>query len=158
MGLLTSLRTSFRSLFRKPHIDGSSVEQTQKPLRERVSEVSIFINEARKIEKAEPPRARIDNFRPRRNKETGRLEKSSFCIDEMREPDCWQMLSNASTVRPVLGRADLHALDILEAELSLEANWVPERHVDLIGWREDHAQETSSLMHLLKCHRFKPKP
>ena len=80
-----------------------------------------------------------------------------MCLEELPEDEGWNLLQRGS-VRPVLGRAELKVEDIRLTELSVEADWVPDRHVNLIGWTDDPAHETSVAQQLLDCHRFVAKP
>jgi hypothetical protein len=123
-----------------------------------VAEVAIFVNEKSKINPKDPARATVHNFRPKKHKLTGRLEKSSSCLEELDEAMKWETLQRGS-IRPVLGRAELAADHVREVEgLCLEADWEPERHVNILGWDDDHGSLATRAQALYVRHRFVLKP
>ena len=123
------------------------------PLRDRVSVVSIFVNENSKIERGEPARARVNQFRPKKNPQTSRLEKSSLCLEEIDAQEGWRRLQECS-IRQVLGRADLRASQVNDVELSLDADWQPERHVNIIDLPEAEELIGDMAQKLYRAHVF----
>lgn len=116
-----------------------------------ISTVSFGLNEKNKYStrpKEEKPRPKSRALMPRRYE--GRLELSTFCIEGMADQDAWmfldKMLVGDDTVEPfppIPARVDIEVQLIHECELDIDANWQPERHVDVIGWPfEEEAQKS----------------
>ena len=111
-------------------------EATVVNLRDDPRVVAIGLNEMGKANKV--PQARNRVFQP--DLENGRYELSTFCVDELEEEDKWQLLE--LHVRPrVVARADLTTAAIRAAGLIPDPDWDPERHVNVVGWPEDEAEQ-----------------
>jgi len=60
---------------------------------------------------------------------------SVFNVTGLSDTEIWEI--GSSHINPMVGRADVNAEDITNEGLQLNPNEPPERHVDIIGWRED---------------------
>jgi hypothetical protein len=93
--------------------------------------VAVGVNETTKLNKA-PPALKAKHFRPR-PEESGRLALSTYCIDELDDEACWILLE--LHVKPaVVARAELLVQVLRDAGLTADADWDPERHVNIIDW------------------------
>lgn len=99
--------------------------------------VAIGLNQLKsKANKVPLARARV--FEP--DLENGRYELSTFCVDELNEDERWELLG--LHVRPqVVARAELTTAAIRNAGLTPDPDWDPERHVNVIGWPDDEAEQ-----------------
>lgn len=70
-------------------------------------------------------------FKPNRNNET-----SVFRIDGLFDSKIWNL--NLRKNKKVYGRADLHAKSITDCGLYFEADIIPLRHANIVGWEESH--------------------
>lgn len=76
---------------------------------------------------------------PRPSTGAARLELSTFCTESLKESEIWALLQNrtgAGLPQPIFGRGDVRREQIDAAGLILEADWVPERHCNILGWPE----------------------
>lgn len=55
-------------------------------------------------------------------------------MDKLDEVSRWILLDRHCGKPAVVGRSDLEAANIKEIGLELDPNWIPEHHVDLVGW------------------------
>jgi len=64
---------------------------------------------------------------------------SVFRILGLAENEIWRIGYEVGekSVRSLLGRADIKALSVIEAELHIDADDIPPRHADIIGWPEE---------------------
>lgn len=89
------------------------------------------------MRKQERPRAKPGIFLPRYTEESGRLELSTYRIDDLRESNVWGL--GTEHIEPKIGRViparcDLLAADYIEQGLVLEFDNIPERHVNVVDW------------------------
>lgn len=117
--------------------------------------VAIGLNERNKFS-GQPPKAKIKNFRP--SMIEGRLELSSFCMDELQEHEKWQVLDANSNKAPIPARSDLNEPIVLEAGLTCDPDWDPERHVNIIDWPSEDDRQTSAAQALYAAQAFFPRP
>lgn len=61
---------------------------------------------------------------------------SVFRISELTENDVWSIGVNLRP-QPLLGRADIKALYVSEIGLLIDADDIPQRHANIIGWPEE---------------------
>lgn len=93
--------------------------------------VAVGVNETSKLNKA-PPALKAKHFRPRAE-ESGRLALSTYCMDDLSDGQCWELL--ALHVKPaVVARAELPTQVFRDSRLEVDPDWDPERHVNVIGW------------------------
>lgn len=152
MDRLLSRVTNFLSrLFSRP-ANGPD-EPAVVDLRLRISTVAIWVNEKSKIQ-GTPPRAKAKNFLPRPFE--GRLELSTYCLEELQIGEQWDLLDSHSP-KAVLGKAELHATDIKDERLALDPNWDPERHVNVVDWPEPDEAQKQIAQALLAKQRFTPR-
>lgn len=116
-----------------------------------IQTLGIGLNEKRKFGGA-PPKAKIRSFKP--SMHNGRLELSTFCLDGLDESARWQLLDEHSNKSPIPGRAELSVDDISSAELDIDADWDPERHVNVIGWPKEEERQRSCQQVLLASQAF----
>ena len=58
---------------------------------------------------------------------------STYCVDELPESACWALLE--IHVKPaVVARSELLAQVFRNATLTVDPDWDPERHVNIIDW------------------------
>ena len=62
---------------------------------------------------------------------------SVFRISGLRENEIWQLGDNLRTDQPLLGRADIKAGSVNETGLAVEADDIPHRHANIVGWPDD---------------------
>jgi hypothetical protein len=97
-------------------------------------EVAIGINELKnKVNKTPAARARV--FMPRHEPSTDRLELSTYCVDGLEESGRWAIL--ALHVIPLVARVDLDVKVFKDAGLEVDADWVPDNHVNILGWPQE---------------------
>lgn len=102
--------------------------------------IAVGANERGKVS-GKPPRIKTKHLKPKLT-DSGRWELSSFCVDGLAEDDRWALL--AQHVKPkVYARAELLPADVHDATLSLDVDWVPERHVNIVGWPEVEIEQVS---------------
>lgn len=85
-----------------------------------------------KVENSSPPRAKLRVFAPRLEA-SGQFELSTFCVDQLEEPERWVLL-DAHSDKPVVGRSELPRSVFVDVGLEPVADWDPERHVNVVGW------------------------
>lgn len=78
-----------------------------------------------------PPRAKTKIFQPVPFQ--GRWELSTFSMDGLDSFARWNVLDSNSS-RATVGRSELTCSSIEEIGLSVDPNWEPERHVNVVGW------------------------
>jgi hypothetical protein len=113
--------------------------------------VGIGLNESGKYS-GKPPRAKIKTFKP--SLYEGRLELSTYSMDALQDPARWDLLDSHSNKPPIPARCELGAADVAEAELALELDWEPERHVNLIGWSGEEEKQASAAQALHRAHKL----
>jgi hypothetical protein len=64
---------------------------------------------------------------------------SVFRIINLTEGETWK-LGDEIRPEPVLGRADIKAQGVTEAVLTVEADDIPPRHANIIGWPVDSSE------------------
>ncbi|WP_303748376.1 hypothetical protein [Stenotrophomonas pigmentata] len=101
-------------------------------------EVAIGLNEKGKQDGV--PRAKVKNFKPRLIE--GRLELSSFCVDQLGDTEVWELL-DAHLNKPAIGRAQFEIGHFHESGLEHDPDWHPERHVNILGWPDKEEEQTS---------------
>jgi hypothetical protein len=64
---------------------------------------------------------------------------SVFRISDLSGSEVWNIGENIGTQRgkTLFGRADIEAMSILETGLSINADDIPHRHANIIGWPEE---------------------
>lgn len=64
---------------------------------------------------------------------------SVFCVSGLSENAIWEIGENVGNQsdRKLLGRADIAALPVYEAGLSIDRNDIPFRHANIIGWPDE---------------------
>jgi hypothetical protein len=64
---------------------------------------------------------------------------SVFRISGLAEHEIWKVGHEVGekSARSLLGRADIKALSVIEAGLNIDADDIPPRHADIIGWPEE---------------------
>lgn len=70
---------------------------------------------------------------------------SVFRIDELTEPDIWNLGNEHVPVRsgnPIKGRADLKALHFRAQNIHIEKDEPPPRHANILGWPEPRPDQT----------------
>lgn len=101
--------------------------------------IALGANELRKLQ-GKPPKIRTRQFRPRL--EGGRWELSTFCMDGLPEQERWLLLE--AHVRPqVVARAEVGPVHVESAQLLLDPDWNPERHVNIVGWPDEEDAQLS---------------
>jgi hypothetical protein len=96
----------------------------------------------------QPPYAKVVVFIPRLIEYNRRLELSSFCIEAMCEDDAWNHLGQhcgKGLTHPIYGRADFAGSVCASATpaLSLDPDWTPPRHVNILGWEGQKCSQLS---------------
>lgn len=118
--------------------------QSREPTFHRNADVvGLGINNPKNVDRGSPPRAKLKNFRPRQEKETGRLALSSFCLDNLDDNARWALLDTVSSNAPNPARAELKVSHIESIGLSADPDWHPERHVNIIDWPAEEDAQTS---------------
>jgi hypothetical protein len=64
---------------------------------------------------------------------------SVFCVSGLSENAIWEIGENVGNQsdRKLSGRADIAALPVYEAGLSIDRNDIPFRHANIIGWPDE---------------------
>jgi hypothetical protein len=62
---------------------------------------------------------------------------SVFRVSGLLENEIWQLVDNLRTDQSLLGRADIKARSVNETGLAVEADDIPPRHANIIGWPDD---------------------
>ena len=123
------------------------------------SETSFAINEKQKIgtdPKSKRLFVKVRQLRPKWIEENVRFELSTYCLVGLPTDSAWKFLHacvGANAEKPLAGRADFNCTDDRKIRdvsvVVIDDNWVPERHVDVVGWpaeefeREGICQELS---------------
>ena len=108
-----------------------------------MSQVALALNERKKCG-GQPPRAGPRHYRPKKS-DAGRLELSTFCIQDLAEGEKWSFLDKMIKAPDdkVPARVDIDVSFIRSLLLDIDENWIPPRHVDIIGWGEqDNVQQS----------------
>lgn len=114
-------------------------EQVISAAEHKPRDVAIGINEARnKLNKKPAARARV--FKPDREP-SGRWALSTYCVDGLADDARWELL--AKHVNPLVARVELRTQVFSLAGLIVDPDWVPERHVNIIGWPDEEEARTS---------------
>jgi hypothetical protein len=74
-------------------------------------------------------------------------------MDEFTEDERWALLDQHCDRDQVVARSELAHAAVLEANLLLDPDWDPERHVNILGWKRDTAADKSSAQVLLDRQR-----
>lgn len=110
------------------------------PVAERdPQDVAIGINEPSKLNKK--PAARVRVFKPSREP-SGVWALSTFCVDQLDDQGRWDLLGQY--INPLVARVELHTNIFRKAGLTVDADWVPERHVNILDWPDDEEARTST--------------
>lgn len=108
--------------------------------------VAVGVNESKKLNKA-PLSLKAKHFRPR-PEGCGRMALSTYCVDDLDDAERWQLLE--LHVKPaVVARAELFVKVIRDAQLTVDSDWDPDRHVNVIGWPESDEAITTLAMDVL---------
>lgn len=96
----------------------------------------------------QPPYAKVVAFMPRFIDSTQRFELSSFCIETMCEDHTWNHLGEHcgnDLAHPIYGRADFVGSVCIRATpaLLLDPDWIPPRHVNILGWDGQRCSQLS---------------
>lgn len=113
--------------------------------------LGIGLNERSKF--TAEPKAKAKNFMPRPH--NGVLELSSYALDDLEEPAVWTLF-DLHLSKPALARAELTPDHVSVAQLHLDPNWEPERHVNIVGWPADEFDQknVAQVLHdLQQCIR-----
>lgn len=62
---------------------------------------------------------------------------SVFRIFGLRENEIWELGDNLRNDQPLLGRADIKAGSVNGTGLAVEADDIPHRHANIVGWPDD---------------------
>lgn len=67
------------------------------------------------------------------------MRLSVFCVSGLSENAIWEIGENVGNQsdRKLLGRADIAALPVYDAGLSIDRNDIPFRHANIIGWPDE---------------------
>jgi hypothetical protein len=114
--------------------------------------VAIGLNEKGKQDGV--PKAKVRNFKPRLIQ--GRLELSSFCIDQLADVEVWNLLDQHLN-KPAIGRAQFELDHVCVAGLVPDPDWVPERHVNILGWPEEEEVQTSIAQELYGLQKYQKR-
>ena len=69
----------------------------------------------------------------------GSKRLSVFRIHDLQENEVWS-LGDTLRTEPPLGRADIKALDVAETGLTVDADDIPPRHANIIGWPDESSE------------------
>lgn len=83
----------------------------------------------------------------------GRLELSTYCLEELGTAEQWVLLDGHS-LKAVLGKAELEKTDILNERLTLDPNWDPQRHVNVVEWPASEEDQKQIAQVLLSKQRY----
>ena len=64
-------------------------------------------------------------------------------MDSLGDDTRWAVLDRNSNKAPIPARSELHRSAILDEGLTLDPNWAPEYHVDVVEWPEEESEQTS---------------
>ncbi len=113
------------------------------------AEPRVVIDLARAISSAKdlssgvsPPAVKQRVFRPKPNA-NGRLELSTFCIDGLGPDEAVSLIESAT--RRQYAHAVVQAESLEEIGLQVEPDWIPERHVNVVGWSDVGNSEHGSM-------------
>lgn len=116
-----------------------------------ISEARVVVELARAVSQAKdldtgvsPPGVKQRVFRPKPNRATGRLELSTFCVDDLSRDEAVSVIESA-THRRQHAHAVVKAGSLEEIGLKADADWTPERHVNVIGWSDASDSEHGSM-------------
>jgi len=88
------------------------------------------------------------------------LELSTYNIDDLTPDGIWQ-IGDAVRVKQakeaLYGRADLLAQDVYDADLRPVRDDRPARHVVIVGWPDDKAQQKNKAQLLAAAAAFVPR-
>ena len=109
----------------------------------------------------DPLRPKHMVFEPVFSASTSRFEMSAYCIDNLSDAEKWKLLiARTSTGRnsslKAAAEVELRILDLIEpSALTCDANWQPERHVNVIGWESSREGKLSQQQSLaVQCSGF----
>jgi hypothetical protein len=74
-------------------------------------------------------------FRAKLNPSSGRVELSTFCIDNLSDSEAVELIEGAT--RRQHAHAVIKTESIVEIGLQIDPDWQPERHVNIVGWADD---------------------
>lgn len=95
------------------------------------------------------------------NPDTGRLELSTYCTDELSADEIWVILDRSVPIHSPAGhpaRIDFDAKHLQTIDLLLDANWDPERHVDLYHWPQNENDHDAMIQLLVRKYRPMLRP
>jgi hypothetical protein len=110
--------------------------------------LGIGLNERGKFNSA--PEAKVRVFMPRPHE--GVFELSSYALDDLDEPQIWELLDRHLN-KGALARVELTPAHVLSADLQVDPNWDPERHVNIVGWPSEEHEQKSRAQVLHACQR-----
>jgi hypothetical protein len=88
------------------------------------------------------------------------LELSTYNIDDVTPDGIWQIgdaVRLAQAKETLYGRADLFAQDVYDARLRPVRDDQPPRHVVIVGWPDDKAQQKNKAQLLAAAAAFVPR-
>jgi len=111
----------------------------------------------------QPPYSKVVVFMPRFVDRTQHFELSSFCIEAMCEDDAWNHLGKhcgKGLTHPIYGRGDFVGSVCVNATpvLSLDPNWNPPRHVNILGWSDERCFQLSQAQVIRAASRSNLNP
>lgn len=146
---------SFLKLWRQSPSDGLEIGRAESGTYDPQI-VAVGVNESGKLTK-QPLALKAKHFRPRAEP-SGRLALSTYCVDQLTEEQCWELLE--LHVRPaVVARSELETRVFSDAGLVVDPDWIPERHVNVVGWPVED-EVIASITHevLFRAQRPIPRP
>lgn len=84
-------------------------------------------------------------------------ETSVFRIDGISDQDVWQIGDHEVAARrgkPLLGRADIPALNVMAKDLQIVPNEPPPRHANIVGWPEEKSKQLQIAIELAAEAQF----
>jgi hypothetical protein len=88
-------------------------------------------------------------------------ETSVFRIAGLNDQDVWQIGDREVAARrdkPLLGRADIHAFNVVSKELHIVPNEPPPRHANIVGWPDEKSKQLQIAVELAAEAQFHSKP
>jgi hypothetical protein len=159
--LISSVMNFLKSLFSWQTVGGNQPERKCAEDFRAEWLLSIALRRKKDMQHPEnkPPYPKVVVFMPRFIERHQRFELSSFCIEAMGEDDAWNHLGEHCTkglVRPLYGRADFvgRVCETATPALSLNPDWDPPRHVNILGWGEksSHLSQAQVIVAAAQSH------
>lgn len=88
-------------------------------------------------------------------------ETSVFRIAGVIDQDVWQIGDRevaASRGKPLLGRADIRALNVMAKDLQIVPDEPPPRHSNIVGWPDEKSKQLQIAVELAEEAQFHSKP